>query len=62
MPKQSLLTVASAHEKTGIPRRTIIAAINRGDIKAEKLPGVTGSFVMTQTAFDNWAAAREKTA
>lgn len=59
MPKPIPLTTTSAQEKTGIPKRTIIAAINRGDLKAQKLPGLTGSFLITETDLDRWIAKRE---
>lgn len=59
MPKPiAKLTTASASESSGVPKRTIIAAINRGDLRAEKLPGITGSFLITQTALDRWMAKR----
>lgn len=59
MPKPIPLTTASVQEKTGIPKRTIIAAINRGDLKAQKLPGLTGSFLITEADLDRWLAKRE---
>lgn len=60
MPKPiTKLTTSSAQEQTGIPKRTIIAAINRGDLRAEKLPGLTGSFLITQNDLDRWIAKRE---
>ena len=42
MPK---ITVAQAVADTGTPKRTIIAAIARGDLKADKLPGITGTIL-----------------
>lgn len=59
MPKQPWLTTAEAHQTTGIPKRTIIAAINRGDLKANKLPGLTGSFLVAPGDLDRWLAKRE---
>lgn len=58
MPKPPPLTTASAEEQSGIPKRTIIAAINRGDLKANKLPGLTGAFLIDHRDFDRWAAKR----
>lgn len=52
------ITTAAAHESTGIPKRTIIAAINRGDLKADKLPGLTGSFLISPEDLNRWAAER----
>lgn len=60
MPKPiSKLTTSSAQQQTGIPKRTIIAAINRGDLAAEKLPGLTGSFLINPADLDRWIAKRE---
>lgn len=60
MPKPiTRLTTTSAQEKTGIPKRTIIAAINRGDLRAEKLPGLTGSFLIHPNDLARWVAKRE---
>lgn len=58
MHTTSPLTVATAAAQSGIPKRTIIAAINRGDLPAEKLPGLTGAFLLAKTDFDRWAAGR----
>ena len=59
MPKPAPLTTTSAQARTGIPKRTIIAAINRGDLKAHKLPGLTGSFLIDERDLDRWIAKRE---
>ena len=59
MPNPAPLTTSSAQAKTGIPKRTIIAAINRGDLKAQKLPGLTGSFLINERDLDRWIARRE---
>jgi len=59
MPKPQWITTTTAHQKSGIPKRTIIAAINRGDLPAQKLPGLTGSFLITPIDFDNWLAGRQ---
>lgn len=60
MPRTQWLTTTAAHESSGIPKRTIIAAINRGDLKAEKLPGLTGSFLIAPADFAKWANTRTK--
>ena len=53
------LTTSEAQARTGIPKRTVIAAINRGDLRAEKLPGLTGSFLITSADLDRWVAKRD---
>jgi len=59
MPKPATrLTTSEAQVRTGIPKRTIIAAINRGDLRAEKLPGLTGSFLIRPSDLDRWLAKR----
>ena len=58
MPNSEWITTSAAHEASGIPRRTIIAAINRGDLPAQKLPGLTGSFLIAPVDFDRWIAGR----
>ena len=57
MPK---VTVAQAVADTGTPKRTIIAAIARGDLKADKLPGITGAYLIDSRALDRWLAKREQ--
>lgn len=58
MSKPQWITTSAAHQTSGVPKRTIIAAINRGDLKAHKLPGLTGSFLINPADFDRWLAAR----
>jgi excisionase family DNA binding protein len=53
------LSVIEAVEITGIPRRTIAAAINRGELKAHKLPGVTGAYLINRRDLDKWVAKRD---
>lgn len=59
MPKIPPLSSGEAATQTGIPKRTIIAAINRGDLRASKLPGLTGSFLIDQRDLDRWVAKRD---
>lgn len=59
MPKVPPVSTAAAETQTGIPKRTIIAAINRGELKAHKMPGLTGAFVIEQRDLDRWVAKRE---
>ena len=58
MPNSKWITTTAAHQSTGIPKRTIIAAINRGDLKADKLPGLTGSFLIDPEDLNRWADTR----
>lgn len=58
MPNQEWITTSAAHQSSGIPKRTIIAAINRGELKAQKLPGLTGSFLISPADFNRWVQSR----
>lgn len=62
MPKVPPLSTATAETQAGIPRRTIIAAINRGELKAHKMPGQTGAFLIEQRDLDKWVEKRERKA
>jgi len=53
------MTTTQAAGRSQIPKRTIIAAINRGDLPAQKLPGVTGSFLISPADFDTWVLERQ---
>lgn len=59
MPQPDWITTAAAHRDSGVPKRTIIAAINRGDLKAQKLPGLTGSFLINPADLDRWLTTRK---
>jgi excisionase family DNA binding protein len=59
MPKTPPLSVAEASAQKDIPKRTVQAAITRGDLPAHKLPGLTGSYLINQRDLDKWAARRE---
>lgn len=52
------LSVFEAAEQTGIPKRTIQHAISKGWLKAHKLPGRTGSYLIDPDDFNEWAAHR----
>jgi excisionase family DNA binding protein len=56
----NLLTTALAAAQTGIPKRTIIAAITRGDLPAVKLPGITGAYLIAPDALQGWLDSRPK--
>ena len=58
VPNLDWLTTSAAHQRTGVPKRTIIAAINRGDLPARKLPGLTGSFLIEPDDLTRWIASR----
>lgn len=60
MPKTPPLSVREAAAQKSTPKRTIQAAITRGDLKAHKLPGLTGSYLIDQRDLDKWAAGREQ--
>lgn len=59
MPKTPPLSVAEAAAQKSTPKRTVQAAITRGDLKAYKLPGLTGSYLIDQRDLDKWFAKRE---
>lgn len=58
MPKTMPLSVAQIVGMHGIPKRTVIAAIDRGDLRADKMPGRTGAYLIDQRELDKWLAKR----
>jgi excisionase family DNA binding protein len=56
------LSAAQAARQIGIPKRTILAAITRGELPAHKMPGRTGAYLIDQNDLDAYAASRIKTA
>ena len=56
------ITTTDASRTHGIPKRTIIAAINRGALPAQKLPGLTGAFLINPADLECWIAGRRKAA
>lgn len=56
------LSVAEAAEKTGRAGRTIRYAIKAGHLKAEKLPGSTGAWLIQERDLDKWAEVTTPTA
>jgi excisionase family DNA binding protein len=54
-----LLTAAQAARESGIPKRTIQYALRTGELKAAKLHGLTGTYVITRTDFNTWLAQRD---
>lgn len=59
MPKTPPLSVREAAAQTETPKRTVQAAITRGDLKAHKLDGLTGAYLIDQRDLDKWVASRE---
>ena len=53
------LSAAQVATETGIPKRTILAAITRGDLKAQKLPGPRGAYVIKRRAVDAYLAKKQ---
>ena len=53
------LSAAQVAAETGIPKRTILAAITRGDLKAQKLPGPRGAYVIKRRAVDAYLAKKQ---
>lgn len=53
----SPLSVAEAHETTGIPRRTITHAINQGWLKASRLGA--GAWMINPDDLEQWVTSRD---
>ena len=60
VPKPQWITTTGASQTSGVPKRTIIAAITRGDLRAEKLPGLTGAYLIDPEDLDTWLSGRIK--
>ncbi len=54
------LSVTEAAEQSGEPKRTVQWAIKEGHLKAHKMPGRTGAYVIMQRDLDRWIAKRAK--
>jgi excisionase family DNA binding protein len=52
------LSVAEASEQSGEPRRTIRYAISAGHLKAHKMPGATGAYLIAPSELRRWIAKR----
>lgn len=46
MPNHAPISAADASAQHGIPKRTILAAIKRGVLPAQKLGGETGVYIL----------------
>ena len=60
MTNPTWITTSTAHQTSGVPKRTIIAAITRGDLPAQKLPGLTGAYLIDPDELDIWLTARTR--
>jgi excisionase family DNA binding protein len=60
MPTSPPLSATDASSQTGIPKRTILWAISNGKLKAHKLGGSTGAYVINQRDLDRFVAKRER--
>jgi excisionase family DNA binding protein len=61
MPQTPPLSVAQAADEHNIPKRTLQHAITKGDLKAHKLPGTTGAYILERTELDRWLTTRRTT-
>ncbi len=52
------ISVAQAADDKRIPKRTIQAAIARGELKAHKMPGATGAYLINARDLDRWIVKR----
>lgn len=53
------LSVAEAAEEIGEPKRTVQWAIQQGHLKAHKMPGRTGAYLINRADLNRWLAKRE---
>lgn len=60
MPQVPPISATDAASQTGIPKRTILWAITQGKLKAQKLGGSTGAYVIDQRDLDRFIAKREQ--
>ena len=52
------LSVAQVAELAEMPKRTVQYAITRGQLRAHKLPGATGAYLINRADLDIWLAGR----
>ncbi|MBU8832458.1 helix-turn-helix domain-containing protein [Mycolicibacterium goodii] len=52
------MSVTQAAAKSGEPARTIRYAIKTGALKADKLPGATGAYLIRPRELDRWIAKK----
>lgn len=56
------ITAAEASSRHDIPKRTILAAIERGALKARKLPGSRGAYLLDPAEVKKYADRRKSEA
>lgn len=56
------MSVTQAAAESNEPARTIRYAIQTGALKADKLPGATGAYLIRRRELDRWMAKRAKRA
>jgi excisionase family DNA binding protein len=54
----TFLTVKQIAQQHNIPKRTVQHNINVGKLKAHKLPGVTGTWLVTPEDLEEWLTKR----
>lgn len=59
MPATPPLSVTEAAQMRGVPKRTVQHAIAKGDLKAHKMPGRTGAYLINERDLDRWISKRE---
>lgn len=62
MPATHPLSVSQAAEQGNIPKRTLQYAISRGNLKAHKLPGLTGAYLIDPADLQTWLTGRRRAA
>lgn len=62
MPLSPPLSVTEASQQVSVPKRTIQYAISRGDLKAYKMPGRTGAYLIDPSDLTDWYAGRTQAA
>lgn len=53
------LTAAEAAARSGIPKRTILHAISSGSLKAQKLAGARGAYLIRPRDLERYLSKRE---
>lgn len=60
MPQTPPLSATDASLQTGIPKRTILWAIRKRYLKADKLSGSTGAYVIQQRDLDRYVKTHQR--
>ncbi len=56
------ITAAEAASRHGIPKRTLLAAIARGDLKAKKLAGSRGAYLLDPAVVEKYVNNKQQAA